>query len=593
MNYLDTAVNQNTLVDLLSYRANHQGDHIAYTFLLDGESRTDSLNYRELHRKAMAIAGQLQSVCQPGDRALLLHPPSLDYIAAFFGCLYAGVVAVPAYPPRPKRPMVRLQTIIQNSQAKVALTTNAIISSLEKRLDQAPQLKTLGWLATDNLNLDYAQNWQAPDLSRDSLAFLQYTSGSTAAPKGVMVSHGNLIHNLDAIMAGFGNNSQSKGVIWLPPYHDMGLIGGVLQPLYGNASVTLMSPLMFLQNPLRWLQAIARTKSNVSGGPNFAYDLCLRKINPEQLVDLDLSCWEVAFNGAEPINPQTLEQFAHKFAPCGFRYEAFYPCYGLAEATLIVCGGKKASPPVTKTVQAQALEQNQVISAMPGQLGSRTLVGCGHSLPDQRVVIVNPQSLAQCQEGEIGEIWVWGASVAQGYWHQPEATQATFEAHLADTSEEPFLRTGDLGFMDNGELFVTGRIKDMIIINGRNHYPQDIEWTVEQSHSAIRPSCTAAFSVSVEGKEELVIVTEVERRYLKYLQQENHSNNNRQPEDLDSNSLIESIQRAVSQHHELPVYAVVLLKPGTIPKTSSGKIQRHRCRAKFLNGDLNVIHNTF
>ena len=593
MNYLDTALNQNTLVDLLSHRANYQGSHIAYTFLLDGESRTDSLNYRELHQKAMAIAGQLQSVCQPGDRALLLHPPSLDYIAAFFGCLYAGVVAVPAYPPRPKRPMVRLQAIIQNSQAKVALTTNGIIASLEKRLDQAPQLKTLGWLATDNLNLNYAQNWQAPDLSKDNLAFLQYTSGSTAAPKGVMVSHGNLIHNLGAIMAGFGNNPQSKGVIWLPPYHDMGLIGGVLQPLYGNATVTLMSPLMFLQNPLRWLQAIASTKSNVSGGPNFAYDLCVRKIKQEQLVNLDLSCWEVAFNGAEPINPQTLEQFAHKFAPCGFRYEAFYPCYGLAEATLIVCGGKKAAPPVTKTVQAQALEQDRVISAMPGQSGSRTLVSCGQSLPDQRVIIVNPQILTQCDEGEIGEIWVWGESIAQGYWHQPEATQATFGAYVADTGEGAFLRTGDLGFMDNGELFVTGRIKDMIIINGRNHYPQDIEWTVEKSHRAIRPSCTAAFSVSVEGKEELVIVTEVERRYLKYLQQENHSNNNRQPEDLDSNSLIESIQRAVSQNHELPVYAVVLLKPGTIPKTSSGKIQRHGCRAKFLNGDLNVIHNTF
>ena len=593
MNYSPIALNHNTLVDILRYRAAHQSEQIAYTFLVDGESQEVSLTYQQLDQQARAIASQLQSFCQLGERALLLYPPGLDYIAAFFGCLYGGVIAVPAYPPRPKRSLLRLQAIIKDAQPTLALTTNPILSSLEQRLDHAPQLETIGWLATDELNYNYANDWKEVNLSSDTIAFLQYTSGSTAAPKGVMVSHGNLIHNSAAIYQYFQHSDHSKVVTWLPLYHDMGLIGGVLQPLYGGFPATVMSPFMFLQRPLRWLETIAQTGATSSGGPNFAYDLCMRKIKPDQLPTLDLSSWDVAFNGAEPINPQTLEQFATTFAPWGFRREAFYPCYGMAEATLIVSGGLKTAPPVTKIVQSAALEKNQVISEQVEGQNTRTLVGCGQTIPEQTIAIIDPEKLTPCSPTQVGEIWVSGASIAQGYWNQSQMTQEAFHASLNNTTE-PFLRTGDLGFLADGELFVTGRLKDVIIINGRNHYPQDIELSVEQCHPAIRPTGTAAFSVVVSGEEQLVVVAELEHRYFRELQRANKAtNNSNQPGHVEIKDVIASVRRAISQHHDLQVYEVLLLKPGTISKTSSGKIQRHACRANFLAGTLKVVDNTF
>ena len=570
-----------TLVEILRWRALHQPDRLAYTFLLDGETEEVHVTYADLDRRARAIAARLQGLGAHGERALLVYPPGLEFVAGFFGCLYAGVVAVPVYPPHSPRldkSLPKLRAIANDARPVVALTSSGFLSQVEKIHVQAPDLQALRWLATNSIESDLAENWQHPALSSTSLAFFQYTSGSTAAPKGVMLSHGNVLHNSALIAHYFEHTAESRGVIWLPPYHDMGLIGGVIQPLYAGMPVTLMSPISFIQAPRRWLQAISRTRATTSGGPTFAFDLCVSKITPEQRASLDLSSWNVAFTGAEQIRHETLERFIEAFGPCGFRRETFYPGYGLAEATVFVSGGSKAAPPVFFTVQSAALERNQVVAARDDDDGARTFVGCGKALGDQKVVIVHPETLTMCSSDEVGEIWVSGPSVAHGYWSRPEETERTFRAYLADTGEGPFLRTGDLGFLKDGELFVTGRLKDLIIIDGVNHYPQDIELTVEESHPAVRPSCCAAFSVEVASEERLVIAAEVERRY---------QSKREQPSDVET--VIQSIKRAVGKYHELGVYAVLLLKPGTIPKTSSGKIQRHVCRANFLTGSFDMI----
>ncbi|MEN9565709.1 MAG: hypothetical protein RLZZ69_905, partial [Cyanobacteriota bacterium] len=356
MSGLKNKIKAVTLVDLLQTRAMEKPQQVIYNFLLDGETQLVSLTYGQLEQKAQAIAAYLQSVCSPQERVLLLFPAGLDYITAFFGCLYAGVIAIPAYPPRPNRSLNRIHDILNNAQTNLALTNQETLQSLERQLASTTELQNLCWITTDSIEEKIAAQWQKPCLSSEDIAFLQYTSGSTAEPKGVKIAYQNLLHNLEAIHRCFRHSPQSKGVIWLPPYHDMGLIGGVLQPLFGDFSVTLMSPLMFLQNPLRWLKAIARDGATTSGGPNFAYDLCVRKFKPEQMRGVDLSTWQVAFNGAEPINHETLTRFAETFAPYGFNYDAFYPCYGMAEATLIISGGSKNSAIVTKTVQGKALE---------------------------------------------------------------------------------------------------------------------------------------------------------------------------------------------------------------------------------------------
>jgi natural product biosynthesis luciferase-like monooxygenase protein len=562
-------LNVATLVDLLRCRANQEPHKTAYVFLADGETEAGSLTYQELDRRSQAIASQLQSLDTAGSGALLLYPPGLEFITAFFGCLYAGVVPVPAYPPAPNHSLLRLQAILADAQATIALTTTAILSNLKRSVREFP-LEVLHCLATDRMQSNGAAEWQPPEIDSNTLAFLQYTSGSTGTPKGVMVSHGNLLHNQRLIQQGFQHNKQTIFVGWLPLYHDMGLVGNVLQPLYLGIPCILMAPAAFLQRPLRWLQAISRYKATTSGGPNFAYDLCVRKITPEQRSHLDLSSWEVAFNGAEPVRAETIERFAETFAACGFRREAFYPCYGMAETTLLVSGGLKSAPPVLQNFQAQAL-QNQAV--LVDGTEAQTLVGCGQVL-QQQIAIANPETLTRCRAEQIGEIWVSGASVAQGYWQRPAETQSTFQAYLADTGEGPFLRTGDLGFLLNGELFVTGRLKDLIIIRGCNYYPQDIELTVEKSHPALRRGAGAAFSVTVDGEEKLVIAQEVERTYLRK---------------LDIDGVVGAIRQAVWKQHQLQVYGVLLLKTAGIPKTSSGKIQRSACRQGFLEESLPVV----
>lgn len=558
-----------TLVALLRYRAQQQPDQVAYTFLVDGEQEKIRWTYAELDQQAGAIATHLQTQTAPGSRVLLLYPPGLDYIAAFFGCLYAGMIAVPAYPPRPNRSLERLEAIVANSQASSVLTLSSILDNLERRIAEVPTLETLIWKATDTLPIVDFQD--GPDVTSEDLAFLQYTSGSTATPKGVKISHGNLIHNLKSLYRCFEINEHSRGVFWLPLYHDMGLIGGVLQPLYSGRPATLMPPLMFIQRPVRWLAAISQDRATISGGPNFAYDLCVRKVTDEQRETLDLSCWELAFNGAEPINPQMLEAFTEAFAPCGFRPEAFYPCYGMAEATLFISGGLKSELPILKTIQTEALKDNQAVAAQPQETRCQTLVSCGRSLPDQSLKIVNPDTLQCCAEQEVGEIWVSGPSIAQGYWQQPEQTIEIFAAYLGEAG--PFLRTGDLGFIYEGEVFFTGRLKDVIVLNGKNYYPQDIEATLEGCIPDLQTSGAAVFMAKINGSEQLVAMVEVERRMMSRC---------RQPEEQEI--IFSTFHKAVWSAHELLLKEFYLVKPGGLPRTSSGKIQRYRCREMVVDG---------
>jgi acyl-CoA synthetase (AMP-forming)/AMP-acid ligase II len=571
-----------TLVELLSYRAHNQPDQRVFTFLRSGEVETAALTYAELHLQAQTIAAKLQSIAQPGERALLLFQPGLEFIVAFFGCLYAGVIAVPAYPPRRNQSLSRLQSIATDAEATIVLTTSSLLATVQTAAPDTLMLSDRPWVATDLLSEALAVDWESPPITRESLAFLQYTSGSTGDPKGVMISHGNLLHNSALIQNCFQDTPESQGVSWLPVYHDMGLIGGVLQPIYVGAQTVLMSPMDFLQKPIRWLEAISRYGATTSGGPNFAYDLCIQKITPEQLEKLDLSRWELAFTGAEPVRADTLEKFAATFAPCGFRKSAFYPCYGMAETTLIVAGGAKTAEPPVLSVDAMSLELNQVVISAKPQDTDRQIVGCGQTWLNQQLLIVHPETQVPCANDAVGEVWVSGSSVAQGYWNRVEQTAQAFRAvpvmpagEAADTADAPtFLRTGDLGFLHNGELFITGRLKDMIIIRGQNHYPHDIERTVETSHDALRAGCGAAFAIDFKGAERLVVVQEVERSYLRK---------------LDEHTVASSIQQAVSAHHGLDIFATVLVKTGSIPKTSSGKIRRHACRMEFLTGSLDVV----
>ena len=559
------------LPDILKQRAINQTNRTAYIFLQNGEKESATLTYGELDRQAKEIAFQLQSY--RGERALLLYPSGLEFISAFFGCMYAGVIAVPIYPPRRNQKLSRLHSIANDAEAKLVLTTTSILTDIEKRRTEESELAQLKLVATDAIE-SKTQEFVSEEISSNSWAFLQYTSGSTGTPKGVMVTHGNIIHNQEIIQTAFGHSEQTIVVGWLPLFHDMGLIGNILQPMYLGIPCILMPPVAFLQKPIRWLNAISKYRATTSGGPNFAYDLCVQKVRSEQLDELDLSSWELAFNGAESVRARTLKQFSEKFAGCGFNYSAFYSCYGMAETTLLVTGGDKNKQPVIQGVKAGQLKQHSVVDSEILSSESRVLVSVGRPGKDTTVVIVNPESLTCCKKGKVGEILVSSKSVASGYWNRPEVTKETFQSYLQDTQEGPFLRTGDLGFFSNGELFITGRLKDLIIIRGRNYYPQDLELTVEDSHPSLKAHSSAAFSVQRLGEERLVVVCEVKRTYLR---------------NLDTQVVAKKLRKAISENHDLQVYAVVLLKTGSIPKTSSGKIQRYACRTGFLNRSLNMV----
>ena len=566
------------LVKLLQFRATVQPNDTAFLYLTDGiggEGHEIRLTYRELDKRCRALGGWLQKNRYGGKRILLLYPPGLEFIVGFFGCLYAGATAVPIYPPRKNRSMLRVQAVADSAEASLALTTEDVMARVREMINETPNLKKIAWSTTDRELAGYEEEWNDPNLDSDALAFLQYTSGSTGTPKGVMISHGNMLHNSLLISTGFEHTRSHSGVFWLPSYHDMGLIGGIIQPIYCGRPNVIMSPLSFIMKPYRWLAAISKYRGTTSGGPNFAYDACVKGIREELLDTLDLSCWEVAFNGAEPVQAETMERFAKKFERCGFRYEAFYPCFGLAEGTLIVTGGQKSKAPVIKSVDADSLAAGRVIDAIPGTDRVRRLVSSGRVILDQKVRIVDPETLTVCPDKKVGEIWTSSPSVARGYWKNPKATAETFQAYTADTKEGPFMRTGDLGFMCDGELYVTGRIKDLIIIRGVNLYPQDIEATAQRTMpNLLKLNAGGAFMIGEDNDEKLVLIQEVERRFRA---------------EEDAQKTFTEIRKAIAIEHEVPIDTIVLVRTGTVPKTSSGKIQRHSCRDMFLNDELSVV----
>lgn len=562
------------LIEILSFRASSSSLDRGYTFLADGEEEQGHYSFRKLDQRARTIGAFLQDSGVAGKQVLLLYQPSLEFIAAFFGCLYAGAVAVPAYPPRPNRHSTRIQAIIKDAEIQIALTSSSFLPKLQSQNFLGSNLKELHFFATDTISDEQTTHWNMPQVNKDSLAFIQYTSGSTGAPKGVMVSHDNLIHNQRMIQHAVEHSEETVAVGWVPLFHDLGLVGNVLQPLWLGSRCILMAPTAFLQKPVRWLQAISRYRGTTSGGPNFAYDLCVDKITPEQRMHLDLTSWNVAFMGAEPIREGTIERFSRAFESCGFHRKACYPCYGLAEACLFVSGGSIGAPPIIKRILEGPLGHERALPSSNVALPMRSFVGCGHGGLDQKILIVDPGSLNQCPPNEIGEIWLSGPHVAKGYWNRKEETVETFQAQLRETGEGPYLRTGDLGFMKDNELFVTGRLKDLIIIRGQNHYPHDIEMTVETSHESLRSGSGAAFSIEKDGEERLVITHEIEQRFLRNCEVE---------------EVVPAIRQAIAEKHDLQVHAVCLLKTASIPKTSSGKIQRYACRQGFLDGSLNVV----
>ncbi|MGA9773086.1 MAG: fatty acyl-AMP ligase [Blastocatellia bacterium] len=576
-----------TIVELLHWRALNQPAQDAYTFLVDGEKEGPRLTYAELEHEARKVGGLLQNYLRAGERVLLLYPSGLDFVAAFYGSLYAGIIPIPAPQPRPNKTLNRLQTIAADAGASVVLTTSSILTLTEKLFALAPELQNMRWLATDNLDDSFAGEFHAPQLKSDGLALLQYTSGSTSLPKGVMITHENIMQNSSELHLTLCHTEDTIFITWLPHFHDMGLIYGIIQPLYTGFPAYIMPSVYFLQRPVRWLEAITRYKGTHSAAPNFAYDLCVRKVTPEQRTHLDLSSWRMAANAAEPVSAQVIEQFTQTFGPCGFRRKTFSPCYGLAEVTLIATGVHRDEETPFIEVQATALGQNKVVEASESNHNSRTLVSCGRTAHTAGIAIVDPTSLTRCQNDQVGEIWVQGRSVAQGYWGRPDETEKVLQAHLADSGQGPFLRTGDLGVIKDGELYVVGRLKDIIIVAGNNHYPQDIEETVSQSHPSIRPHCCAAFSIEDNEQELLVIVAEVEPHY----RLASHNSLSapgalRKRPIFDSPEVIKAIRRAVAEEHELPVHTVEFIKAGSLPKTTSGKIQRRECKNLFLSHSL-------
>lgn len=564
------------LVGLLRLRAAGLGLQRAYTLLVDGENERKHISYAQLDERARAIGGYLQSRGLAGERALLLYPSGPEFVAAFFGCLYAGVVAVPAYPPRRNRNLGRIRSIIGDAEPRICLTTEDVLGRIEPLLDEMPDLASLEWKCTRETGEAEAEAWVDPQITPDTLAFLQYTSGSTGTPKGVMVSHGNLLHNTELIANAYQASHDMIGVTWLPLYHDMGLIGGILQPIYFGRPTHVMTPTHFLQKPLRWLRVLSDTGAAISGGPNFAYDLCVERITEEERRSLDLSQWEIAFNGAEPVRAETLDRFSKAFASCGFRREAFYPCYGLAEGTLMVAGGNKWTAPPIESFNGTRMQEGFAEPVAADTKGAVRLVGSGYSAPDQEVVIADPETLTEQPSGQVGEIWVRGPSVAKGYWRREDASQETFQATLPD-GRGPFLRTGDLGCfyaVDGGkpELFVNGRLKDLIILRGVNHYPQDIERTAEQAHDDLAVGAGAAFATGVDGAEQLVLVQEVSRK-----------------RDIDYEAVCAAVRSQLGKIHEVSPRELVLIKPNSISKTSSGKIQRNACRMAYEAGDLDLV----
>lgn len=569
-----------TLVGVLRARARAHPYRRLYTFLKRARDVERSLTYGELDERARAIAASIQAIARPGDCAAVICPNDLSFIEAFIGCQYAGVIPVPVPAFNSMQSIERLSRVLGTIAPTCVVTTSAIEERLTANAGTLPELQAVPHLCVDQTPDKNLVHWSAPEISGSDLAFLQFTSGSISDPKGVMISHANILHNLEMLQGAYRHTDESRIVCWLPFFHDWGLIGGLLQPIYSGIESILYDPFEFVRKPRSWLETISRFGATVSGAPNFAYDQCLHTMGPEDCVDLDLSSWKVAIVGAEPIRAETLDRFSEKFASCGFQRKSFITSYGLAETTLIVTGGDLETAPAIIAIDRASLEAGRVeTAANPDDTAAVRLVGCGHVLSDQQLRIVTENG-ASCGDTEIGEIWVAGPSVAQGYWqsdssgsHEPEKQGATttneFSTTLPDVPNTRFLPTGDQGFIHESELYVTGRIKDLIIVSGRNLYPEDIERVAREADPILQRGKGAAFSVDVEGGEQYVVAHEAHFDEVE-----------------EGDAAIEAIRLAVTSATGVAPWAITLVKGGGIPRTSSGKVRRQAARQMFLAKEL-------
>ncbi len=563
-----------TYIEIIKKRALTEPDKVVYRFLEDGLNETESFTFSQIDKRARALGAALQQHAGKGDRILLLFPAGLKYVAAVFSCFYSGMIAVPAYPPRRNRNLGRVLSIVADAQVHTALVTRQVYDDISRNFKDNPDLRTMHWIIYDDVDDDMANQWNDTEVLPDDVALLQYTSGSTGNPKGVMLTQLNLLYNSEYIRLTFEfEKEKTIGMNWLPIFHDMGLIGGILQAGFLGAENIGMPPVQFVKTPGRWLQCITKYKATVGGGPNFGYDYCVEKVSDEELKTLDLSSMKTFYCGAEPVRKKTMDAFVARFASCGVTAKQMYPVYGLAEATLIVTGGYQNEPPVYLWVDKQKLSKNQVEPVPEQHKDAVLLTGVGRTWLETEVAIVRPDTFERAAENEVGEIWVAGPTVAKGYWNKPEETKRTFGAYIGGTGEGPFLRTGDLGFVYNNELYITGRLKDLIIIRGVNHYPSDIEYTVSNAHEDLRNNACAAFSIQKPDEEQLVIVQELERNALR---KENYD------------EVFDSVRKVLFEEHELEAKEIVLIRTGTIPLTSSGKIQRRQTRYDYLSEKLNV-----
>ncbi|MFI4955262.1 MAG: fatty acyl-AMP ligase, partial [Gammaproteobacteria bacterium] len=566
-------MHKNTLIDCLLKHLLDLGQDTAFIYLADGKIEKDTLTYAELDTKARAIASYLQQYAKPGDCILLSYLPGLDFVTAFVGCLYAGMIAVPAFPMRNNHHAQRLWLIMKDCGSSLVCGTKSSLTLMRHQ----PEFANYIYLETDNITSDAALHLQPYAAASEQIALLQYTSGSTGEPKGVMVSHGNIIHNMSCLNTAFGFDKAENKItaFWIPVQHDMSLMGEILITLYIGGTGVMLSPTSFIERPLNWLKAIQKYHAYYAAAPNFAYDLCVEKISAEEKHALDLRGWQVAMNASEPVRWKTLEKFCAAFEPCGFQAKYFMPAYGLAEVTLLVSGTPLQVKPVKCNVDKSAYEKGE-FRVVDNNASNRIILASSGKIlwakPKHEIQIVDPETHTLCSEPQMGEIWIKSASVAQGYWQKPEATEATFSAYLAD-GRGPYLRTGDLGVLHAGELYITGRIKDIIIIQGRNLYPQDIEAAVESCHSSLRLDCTAAFSIEQDGEERLVIVAEIKRTARKQ----------------DTSSIFAAIRKAVIEAVEIVPYSIQLLQPAQALKTTSGKIQRQATKRAYLAGQLKTL----
>lgn len=575
-----------TIVDFLRDRATRNADDLAFRFMGNGEldGPITEWNFAELYHQSAGVAEDLVEQGLAGSSVLLAFPPGLDFVKAFFGCLLAKARAVPVPLPNPrsKNPLGRILNTARACGASTVLTDQQLAAMVATMGSELPVRLAA---VTDRV----ATDWVGPPAEMDDVAYLQFTSGSTGHPKGVAVSHANAVSNLRVMGQMLRLGPTKPAMVWAPHYHDLCLVGHVLGPVYYGYESTLMSPMEFLLKPVRWLRAMSHYKVANTACPNFGYEYTARRVKPEDCEGLDLSHWAVAGNGGEPVLQQTMDTFIKKFGPYGFRRQAFMPTYGMAESVLFVAGMKSLSqPPKVLTLSAADLEKHTVRVLADNEPGQRNVVSCGSPGSGHRVIAVDPATLTQSNPNQVGELWVQGPSVPSGYWGLPEESAATFGGRIADTNEGPFLRTGDLGFVADGEIYVTGRLKDLIIIAGRNHYPSDIELTVQRSGAPVRLGACVAISERSNGVEDLVIVAEVDDRQLPADAQSEGPGT----ESVDDfwASAVRTVQGAVAEGHGLSVRSVVFVEPRSLEKTSSGKPRRGHYQKLLLKGDLAVLH---